>query len=144
MEKGIIYFAWSLGIFALTVVLSIAVVATILVLLPPTFFLDTHNRDWWVDCHPVMRVAGRAAKNVLGIAVVVAGILLSIPGVPGQGLLTILVGLILIDVPGKRRWERQLLTYPRINRTVTRLRTKFARPPFQLDDVRPGQRARGA
>jgi hypothetical protein len=41
-------------------------------------------------------------RNLLGLALVGLGALLSLPAVPGQGLLTIFAGLMLMDLPGKR------------------------------------------
>ena len=56
-----------------------------------------------------MRWAGLIGKNALGIMLVLLGILMSIPGVPGQGILTILLGIMLIDLPGKRALEYKIL-----------------------------------
>ena len=46
-------------------------------------------------------------RNVLGWMFVLAGIAMLV--LPGQGLLSIIAGLVLIDFPGKRRFERRLL-----------------------------------
>jgi len=72
-------------------------------------------------------------KNILGVFLVVLGIILSIPGVPGQGLLTILLGVVLLDFPGKRHLERKLLSRQEIVKTIDRLRKKFDKPPLELD-----------
>jgi hypothetical protein len=72
----------------------------------------------------------RLAKNLLGAVLVVVGILLSLPGVPGQGLLTILIGLMLLDFPGKRSFERRLLARPRVLETMNRIRARLGRPPL--------------
>ena len=64
---------------------------------------------------------------ILGLMVVV-GMILALPGVPGQGLLTILIGLMLLDLPGKRRLERKIVGRPRILRTINRLRKRFRSP----------------
>jgi hypothetical protein len=72
----------------------------------------------------------RLAKNLLGAVLVVVGILLSLPGVPGQGLLTILIGLMLLEFPGKRSLERRLLARPRVLETMNRIRARLGRPPL--------------
>ncbi len=128
------YLLGAAGLFVITVVLSFLLIGTVLVLLPRTFFLDSHCRDLWVDRHPIIRLAGCVGKNVLGIALIAIGLFLSLPGVPGQGLLTILVGLVLMDVPGKRKWERKVLANQRIGTYVSRLRARFGRPPFELGE----------
>ena len=50
---------------------------------------------------------------------------------PGQGVLTILIGLTLLDFPGKRRFVRRLLMRPRVFRVINRLRRRFGRPPLK-------------
>ena len=83
--------------------------------------------------HPALHAAGIIGKNALGILLVAVGILLSIPGVPGQGLLTILLGIMLLNFPGKRRLEQKLLSRPGVLKTINRLRLKFDKPPLIVD-----------
>jgi hypothetical protein len=72
-------------------------------------------------------------KNVLGIFLVLLGIVLSLPGVPGQGILTILLGLMMLDIPGMRPLEAHIIRRPAILAAINRLRTKYQRPPLQVD-----------
>jgi hypothetical protein len=58
---------------------------------------------------------------------------LSVPGVPGQGILTILIGAMLIDLPGKRKAEKWLLRHRRVLSAINRLRARYGRPPLVLD-----------
>jgi hypothetical protein len=120
------------SLFLVTLVGSVLVVGVLLIRLPATYFQDFHSRDLWRDRHPALRVAARAAKNALGVLLVVTGILLSLPGIPGQGVLTILVGLMLLDLPGKRRLERRIVGRPRVLRVINSLRKRFGRPPLVL------------
>ena len=64
---------------------------------------------------------------------VLLGLIMAIPGVPGQGLLTALIGLTLLSFPGKRRLERRFVRMPALLRAINRLRARFARPPLELD-----------
>ncbi|MBA3256811.1 MAG: hypothetical protein H0T64_09210 [Pyrinomonadaceae bacterium] len=72
-------------------------------------------------------------KNLLGVVLVVVGILLSLPGVPGQGILTILLGVMLLDFPGKPRLEHWLVSRPKILQAINRLRHRFSKPALVLD-----------
>lgn len=112
--------------------LSLVIVCGLLVAIPPTFFLEGHERDFWIDRHPVQRWAAKIAKNVLGLSLVLLGILLSVPGIPGQGLLTILIGISLLDFPGKRRLERKILGQPRVLKAINGLRNRFGKPPLEI------------
>ena len=49
---------------------------------------------------PALNAAKVIGKNILGLFLVALGVVLSLPGVPGQGLLTILLGIMLLDFPG--------------------------------------------
>jgi len=73
-------------------------------------------------------------KNLLGAVLVILGIALSVPGIPGQGLLTVFAGLLLLDIPGKRRFELSVLRRPSIRSKVDALRRRFRRPPLQFPD----------
>jgi hypothetical protein len=75
----------------------------------------------------------RFGKNIIGAILVVAGAIMAIPGVPGQGILTMLVGLMLIDFPGKRRMELRLVRRPAVLNALNVLRARFKKPPLQVD-----------
>jgi hypothetical protein len=70
---------------------------------------------------------------LLGAFLVLLGIVLSLPGVPGQGVLTILLGVMLLDFPGKRGLELKLVSRPKVLNTINRIRHRFDRPPLLLD-----------
>ena len=112
---------------------SSLLIAFVLVNIPKDFFRSDHDHHFFPDRHPVVRWIAIVIKNILGIFLIALGIVLSIPGVPGQGLLTILIGLILTDVPGKRALEIRLLRLPSILATVNKLRGRFNKAPLQLD-----------
>ena len=82
------------------------------------------------------RAHGNACEYV-PVALILLGLAVSLPGIPGQGLLTILIGLMLIDFPGKHRLERTIISRPKILRTVNRLRARYDKRPLVLDP--PGE-----
>lgn len=126
------YVLGGIGLSIVTFVVSIVVVAFVLVRLPAAFFLDSHNRDLWIDHYPVLRWSGIILKNLAAIGLVILGIVLCF--LPGQGILTILIGLALLDFPGKRRLERAILRRPGIFDRVNRLRGRFDRPPLIIEE----------
>jgi hypothetical protein len=75
---------------------------------------------------------------VLGVALVLVGIPL-VP-LPGQGILTIFAGLLLLEFPGKRRVEIALIRRPGVLRAVNWLRRRAHRPPLEIEG--PGGGAR--
>ena len=120
-------------LFLVTFTISLVIVSFILVRIPPDYFHKDRPRNLWSDRHPAVRFLGVFAKNLLGILLVVLGILMSIPGVPGQGILTILLGLMLLDFPGKRNLEYKLVSRPQVLKTINKLRHRFGKPSLVLD-----------
>jgi hypothetical protein len=101
-----------------------------LVRLPADFFDVRVPRRWMGKRHPVWRVAGHVVKNVVGVVFVVGGFLMLF--LPGQGVLTMLVGVSLVDFPGKRRLEAAVVGRPRVLAAVNRIRARFGKPGFVL------------
>jgi len=120
-------------IFVVTFAISLAIVSFILVKLPADYFSRSHERKFLDDYRPGVRIAGVIAKNVVGVLLVVVGIILSIPGVPGQGVLTILLGVMLLDFPGKHRLEQNLVCRPKVRDAINALRQKFGKSELVLD-----------
>lgn len=120
-------------LFVVSFAVSLAVISFILVNVPPTYFQQSHPREFWVERHPAIRWAGVIAKNLLGVVLVLLGILMSIPGVPGQGILTILLGIMLLDFPGKRALEYKIVSRPVVLERINRLRHRFSKAPLVLD-----------
>ena len=140
MIQGVLDLSWeyilsALGLFAGTFVISIVVIGFLLVRLPANYFLDSHNRDLWIDHHPILQWSGVILKNLSAVALIIVGIVLCF--LPGQGVLTILIGLALLDFPGKRRLERAILRKPGIFDRVNRLRHRYGRPPLVVEEPRP-------
>ena len=117
-----------LGYLALSL-LSLVAVVLVVVSLPPRHFVDDPEVDpraWF------RRAIAAAARNALGLLLVAMGLVLSVPGVPGQGILTLLVGTLLLDFPGRRRLTRWLVTRHGVLATMNRLRGWLRRPPLIL------------
>jgi hypothetical protein len=120
-------------IFLVTFVVNLAIVTFILVKLPTDYFKKNRKTKFWAGPRPAVHAAKVIGKNLLGVLLVAIGIVLSVPGVPGQGLLTVLLGVMLVDFPGKRTVEQKLLKRPAITNGITRLRAKFGKSPLELD-----------
>lgn len=122
-----------LTLFALSVagfVGSLIAIPIILVRLPPHYFDERHPRTWMENHHPVLRLVGHVLKNVVGAVFLMAGFAMLF--LPGQGILTMLIGLSLLDFPGKRRLEGKLVGQPAVLRTINGIREKFGRPPLTI------------
>jgi hypothetical protein len=123
-----------LAVFLVSFVVTTLAAAFLLVKLPAEYFHSRHPRHFWLDRHPILRWSGVVVKNFLGLVVLAIGMVLSMPGVPGPGFVTILIAITLLDFPGKRRFERWLVSRPQIFRGVNRLRARFGKPALVLDE----------
>jgi hypothetical protein len=76
-----------------------------------------------------MRLIVLIGKNSLGYLLLLGGILMLF--LPGQGILTMVTGLMLIDYPGKFRLERKIVNRPTILKSLNWLRAKAKQPPLK-------------
>jgi len=110
-------------------VVSIVVVGYVLSQLPADYFVNPAARGP-IARHPVVRVLLAIIRNFFGVLLIALGVMMSLPGVPGQGILTILMGVMLVDFPGKHRAERWLLTRRGVLSNVNKLRKRMGKPPL--------------
>ena len=92
----------------------------------------------WERLHPGLRIAAIVAKNFLGVLFFLAGFIMALPLVPGPGIVTMLVGLALIDVPGKRRLERWIAGRKTVFAAMNKLRSKYGHPPLEKPRAESG------
>ncbi len=109
---------------------SLIAIPFILVRLPTDFFDTRVPRRWMEDHHPVLRLLGHLAKNVAGAIFLFAGFLMLF--LPGQGILTMLIGVTMLDFPGKRRLEAKMIGQPAVLNTINNMRQKFGKPPLTV------------
>ncbi len=113
-----------------TAIISLAAVTVVIARLPEDYFTNPAAQRP-IERHPVLYVLLILFRNAVGWLLVGLGIILSLPGVPGQGLLTILIGMLLIDFPRKKRVLRWLLTRRGVWEGINRLRQRCGRPPLR-------------
>jgi Putative transmembrane protein (PGPGW) len=123
----------ALGVSLALALVSIALAALIVVRWPVNQFKGEAAPPFLERRHPLVRGLGLIAKNVAGYLIVLLGIIMALPGVPGQGFLLILIGMTLLNFPGKRRLERRLIRREAILRMVNRLRSWFGHPNLEVD-----------
>ena len=118
------------GVFTGTLVINLVLLGVVLVAMPPTYLRDDHRRGRGSGAWTLPRIARKIAMNLLGLVLVAIGIVTSLPGVPGQGVLTIVIGIALTDIPGKRRLARSMLGRENVLRRVNALRRRFGMAPL--------------
>jgi len=109
---------------------SLIAIPLILVRLPAEYFDTRTPRHWMKDHHPVLRLLGLVVKNVAGVVFVLVGVAMLF--LPGQGLLTMLVGISLMDFPRKRELEAKMVGQRTLLGVINSMRHKFGKPPLTM------------
>ncbi|AEJ01414.1 hypothetical protein Nit79A3_1596 [Nitrosomonas sp. Is79A3] len=109
---------------------SLVAIPWILIRLPSDYFDLRVPRHWMKDHHPVLRIIGLVIKNILGIVFLIAGFLMLF--LPGQGVLTMLIGISFMDFPNKRKLEARIVGQPALLKVINAMRQKFNRLPLTL------------
>lgn len=68
------------------------------------------------------------AKVMIGIVLIVSGIVMLV--LPGQGIITLLIGLSLVPFPGKNKIEKNLLSRKSVQHSLNWIRVKANKPLF--------------
>ena len=119
---------WAVGVWAVMTAATLLLVAGVVATLPVTYFRDPAEAT--SAAAPARDVVRRVVRNILGVVLIVAGLLLSVPGVPGQGLLTLLAGVVLVDFPGRHRVARRIARWRGVLPAINRLRARLGQPPL--------------
>lgn len=128
---------WVSTISILTFIASLVLVPIIAVRIPANYFDEAHRGEARLRrTRPAVYMAVRAFKNVLAVILVLGGVMMLV--LPGQGLLTILIGIGVSDFPGKYRLERRLIAIPGILTAINWIRAKANVEPLAVPDASSG------
>ncbi|MCC5856126.1 MAG: hypothetical protein JJU10_10695 [Idiomarina sp.] len=102
------------------------VLIPILVVKMPADYFSSHKRPRrWTRSRRLYYVA----RNILAFFLLLAGIAMLI--LPGQGLLTILIAVMVSDVPGKYRLQRWLIAQPGVFKSLNWIRKRYDAEPLE-------------
>ena len=124
-----VYILWLATISLFVFIFSLLSIKWLVALIPSNYFIKkkkvktkrSHSFIWFLSI---------IVKNLIGYTLIFGGILMLV--LPGQGLFTILMGLILSNYPGKYSIERKFISMPSVLKTVNWLRKKSDKPPLEI------------
>jgi len=122
---------WGVAISVALAVGSLAVAVVVVLSWRPERF-KLGGGDAQPTGRRVTRVLAAVGKNLAGVVLILLGAIMALPGVPGQGILTMIIGVTVLDLPGKLGFERRLVSSPFVLRQLNALRARFQRPPLDL------------
>ena len=112
-------------------VISLVVFPVVVAYLPMDYFVrDKRDPAHQKRRHPAIWVLLTVVKNIFGFVLILAGIAMLV--LPGQGILTILMGVALANFPGKFTLERRLVRQPSVGRALNRIRSLARKDPLEL------------
>ena len=125
---------WWLAVASIiTFIVTLIVVPMLVVRITSDYFSHREHSKTssYSDQHPVVKGILLTGKNVLGYVFIMIGIVMLF--IPGQGILTIVAGLTLMNFPGKYRLGRWLVVRRPVLRSINWLRQRSKRNPLILD-----------
>ena len=122
-------------IFLLTVIsfvifiFSLLSIKWLVSLIPSDYFVNKKPSKF-KSKYPLVWLISMIIKNLIGYVLIIGGIIMLL--LPGQGLFTIFIGLMMSNYPGKYFIERKLIAIPSILRTINWLRKKSNQNPLEI------------
>jgi len=123
--------AWLAIISVITFVISVVLIPVVISRLPANYF-QAQYRNTLLANEGIATIFIVAAKNLIGLILVIAGFLMFF--IPGQGILTMLIGLGLMNFPGKYKMERKLVSRPAVLKSMNWIRSKAGVGPLLHPD----------
>ena len=131
MNSDLLFLLGSLSIFIL--IISVFMMVLIISFLPEDYF-KSENRDLISSVrnsrYPLLKLLVLITKNFFGVLLLLSGILMLV--LPGQGILTIITGLVFMDYPGKYKFERKLLRLKGVINSINWIRSRLSKPSLKV------------
>ena len=119
-------FLYVSGLSTIFFLLSLLGLSWLISIIPHNYFVDKKRVSLIKMKNPLMWLPIIIIKNSIGLVLILCGILMLI--LPGQGVLTIITGLIFLDYPGKFKFERLLVRNKLILNSMNWIRRKLNKP----------------
>ena len=131
MNSDLLFLLGSLSIFIL--ITSVFMMVLIISFLPEDYF-KSENRNLISSVqnsrYPLLKLLVLITKNFFGVLLLLSGILMLV--LPGQGILTIITGLVFMDYPGKYKFERKLLRQKGVINSINWIRSRLSKPSLKV------------
>ena len=135
MNGSLVYFnylqpfiGWLAVLSLFTFILSLVLIPWVVGKLKEDCFLKLYRNDKSITQPSLASVIMLIIRNALGLFLFFAGIAMLF--LPGQGLLTILLGTLLLSFPGKHKLVNNLVCQPKIQHSLDWLRKKRGKSSF--------------
>jgi hypothetical protein len=122
---------WLTGTSIVLFFTTLFLVPVLVARIPHDYFMHAHRPpSKWATRHRVVRLLAAIGKNVLGYVCIALGIAMLV--LPGQGLLTMVIGILMVDFPGKYNLEKWIASRPQILKPINWLRRRRNCAPLKV------------
>ena len=115
---------------------SIAVAWILVVRIPTDYFTNPKPREK-NNRQPLINGLKFVTANLIGLGLLVAGLIMLLT--PGQGIMFIFLGIVVMDFPGKRKLVRRMLGNEKILTLINRIRNKAGKASLETPKYRTEQ-----
>ena len=120
---------WLMAVSMVCFIAGLVLAPVFVTRIPVDYFSHPHRQRLPENSyHPLTKLLIAGIKNLIGTMLVIAGLLMLF--LPGQGLIMLLVGLMIMNYPGKFALERWLVQRPHVLPVVNWLRVKYDHSPL--------------
>tara|TARA_Y100001970_G_scaffold31070_1_gene38562 strand:+ start:1719 stop:2144 length:426 start_codon:yes stop_codon:yes gene_type:complete len=120
---------WLGSISAVIFVFSLLSIKWLVALIPSDYFIKKEDSKFKKK-YPFLWFLSLIIKNIFGYSLIIGGIFMLI--LPGQGVFTIMIGLMLSNYPGKYAIEKKFIAIPSVLKGINWLRKKSNQPPINI------------
>ena len=124
-----IYLVWLGSLSFIIFIFSLLTIKWLVALIPSDYFIKKNDSEFRSN-YPIFWLVSIIIKNLVGYTLIVGGVLMLV--LPGQGLFTIFVGLMLSNYPGKFYIEKKFIAIPSVLRAINWLRKKSNTPSIKI------------
>ena len=115
----------------LTFIGSLIAIPWIIGKLPQHYFVYHRKKvEKRHEQHPLVARLTLLFRNFVGFVFLLAGIAMLV--LPGQGIITMLIGISFMDFPKKQQIVDHLVRHPRVVKVLNWIRLKEKKPPFEF------------
>ena len=126
--KSVIF--WLSLLSFLIFIFSLVSIKWLVALIPIDYFVYKKNSKFKTK-YPFTWLISMIIKNIIGYLLIFGGILMLV--LPGQGLFTIFIGLMMSNYPGKYYIEKKIIAIPSILKTINWLRKQSNKEPIIIN-----------
>lgn len=121
------------GLSILAFLGTLLFIPIILAKLPADYFVrQPHRKIYKSGFFQAVHYFLLILKNIFGVIFLVTGFAMLF--IPGQGVLTILIGISLMNFPGKRRLEKKIVQKPSVLSAINWIRSKAGKEALILEN----------